>query len=257
MARKLSWTLGDENDVEPYTGDKPPGVRRIGPEDLDVVFQPIVDLRTRKQLAVEALTRCRLPQYSSPVTLFQQASLAGSCGRLGRAIRDVTFDRCAGIPVFVNVHPDELSARWLVRPDDPICFHDARVYIEVTESAAFEYFDLVAGALREVTARTGAFTVIDDFGAGYSNLKRISDLEPDIVKLDRLLIRGLPDSRRQRVLVRGVIELCVDIGAEVVAEGIETEDELRAVIDVGAQYGQGYLLAKPGYPIPEIRWPWP
>lgn len=255
--RRLTWTLSDDDAVAGYTSDKPPGVRHIGRDDIEVVFQPIVDLATKKQLAVEALTRCKLPEWKSPVALFQQASVAGFCGRLGRIVREVTFERCAGVAVFVNVHPDELSARWLVRPDDPIGFHDARVYIEITESAAFEYFDLVSGALRELTARTGAFTVIDDFGAGYSNLKRIADLEPDVVKLDRLLIRGLEQSRRQQTLVRGVVELCVDIGAKVVAEGIETADELRAVIDVGAHYGQGYLLARPAHPIPEIAWPLP
>jgi EAL domain-containing protein (putative c-di-GMP-specific phosphodiesterase class I) len=97
--------------------------------------------------------------------------------------------------------------------------------------------------------------VIDDFGAGYSNLKRIVDLEPQIVKLDLAFTRDLDRLPRQRMLVEHVVNLCVQLGAQVVAEGIETIDELKATIDCGVHYGQGYLLARPGFPVPEVRWP--
>lgn len=241
--------------MAPYRDDAADDVRRIGPEDLSVVFQPIVDLRTHASFAVEALARCKLPEYASPMTLFARASAAGYCGRLGRHLRQITFDLCPGQPLFVNVHPDELAMRWLVRPDDPIGFHDAPVYIEVTETVAFEHHDVVASALREIGSRTGAKTVIDDFGVGYSNLRRLADLEPAIVKLDRVLVHGLPHNPRQRLLVEGVVKMCEDIGAQVVAEGIETADELRAVVDVGCHYGQGFLLARPAAPIPDVLWP--
>jgi len=97
--------------------------------------------------------------------------------------------------------------------------------------------------------------VIDDLGSGFSNLKRISDLQPQVVKLDMELIAGLDQNRNQRRLVASIVRLCVDMGAVVVAEGIETKDELAAVIDSGAHFGQGYLLARPSHPIPSISWP--
>jgi EAL domain-containing protein (putative c-di-GMP-specific phosphodiesterase class I) len=96
---------------------------------------------------------------------------------------------------------------------------------------------------------------VDDLGAGYSNLKIIADLEPKVVKLDRSLIQDLDKKPRQRKLVASTISLCNELGASVVAEGIETAAELSAVIDSGAQFGQGYLLARPAFPLPSVKWP--
>jgi EAL domain-containing protein (putative c-di-GMP-specific phosphodiesterase class I) len=223
--------------------------------DLDVVFQPIVDMQTGATFAYEALTRCKWPEFKNPLVLFQQAEAERACGPLGRKIREVAFGRCADAPLFVNLHPHELSDGWLVRPDDPLFFHDRAVYLEITESAAFSYFGLCAGVLKEICSRGGAYLVVDDLGAGHSNLKRIVDLEPHVVKLDLALVRGIEKSRRQQILVRQVVSLCEELGAKVVAEGIETEDELRAVLDTGAHYGQGYLFARPAFPIPTAKWP--
>jgi len=249
-----SWTV---TEAEGLTAeDVFSGVRGITAEDLDVVFQPIVDLRHRRVHAVESLTRCKLPDYPTPTALFTAASEQQATGRLGRLVREVTFERCgARMPVFVNIHPDELTSRWLVRPDDPINLHDGPLFLEITESAALDYYDLCRGVLREICARTGATLVVDDLGAGYSNLKRIVDLQPGVVKLDLALIRGLDVSRRQQILVKNVVQLCRDLGASVVAEGIETVAELEAVVDLGCDFGQGYLLARPGYPIPKAIWP--
>jgi EAL domain-containing protein (putative c-di-GMP-specific phosphodiesterase class I) len=228
---------------------------RVTRHDLDVVFQPIVDLRTGWTVAYEALTRCKLQELRDPVVLFERASAEGCVGKLGRSIRDVAFERCGDAPIFVNIHPAELNEGWLVRPDDPIFFHDRAVYLEVTESAAFAYFELCLNVLREISARGGGYLVVDDLGAGYSNLKRVLDLEPRVVKLDLALVRGIEKSRRQQILVRQVVALCQELGADVVAEGIETVEELKAVRDSGAQMGQGYLFARPAYPSPRAVWP--
>jgi EAL domain-containing protein (putative c-di-GMP-specific phosphodiesterase class I) len=224
-------------------------------QDIDIVYQPIVDMATGWTVAFEALTRCKWPEFKNPVDLFSRAQAEGSVGRLGRVVRDVAFTRCDDAPLFVNIHPYELNEEWLVRPDDPIFFHDRAVYLEVTESAAFNYFETCVSVLREITARGGGYLVVDDLGAGYSNLKRVLDLEPNIIKLDIALVRGIEKSRRQQILVRQVVALCLELGADVVAEGIETVEELKAIRDTGAQYGQGYLFAKPSYPAPRSSWP--
>ena len=237
------------------SGSKATSVHDLTVGDIDVAFQPIVDLQTGLTFAYEALARCRWPEFKNPLVLLQQAETERACGPLGRKIREVAFSRCADAPLFVNLHPHELSDGWLVRPDDPLFFHDRAVYLEITESAAFSYFGLCAGVLKEICSRGGAYLVVDDLGAGHSNLKRIVDLEPHVVKLDLALVRGIEKSRRQQILVRQVVALCQELGAKVVAEGIETEDELRAVLDTGAHYGQGYLFAKPAFPIPTSKWP--
>jgi len=229
--------------------------RTLTSEQLPSVYQPIVDLRTGEMFAHEALVRCNVEAFASPLGLFQQAMAEGTCGQLGRLIRDATFAQLPDAPLFINLHPHELIDRWLVRPDDPICFHTHPVYLEITESATLEYYDLCLNVLKEVCNRTGAHLVIDDLGAGYSNLSRLVDLEPEIVKLDRELITGIDRNQRKQILVRTLVQMCGELGARVVAEGIETLGELETVRDLGADFGQGYFLARPNYPAPEVHWP--
>jgi EAL domain-containing protein (putative c-di-GMP-specific phosphodiesterase class I) len=226
----------------------------VRPSDLSAVFQPIVSLKDGSLFAYEALVRCSIPTFSPPV-LFEHAAAASATGRLGRMIREIAVPLCGGIPVFVNLHPNELEEEWIVRPDDPIFFHDHDVYLEITESAPLTHFDLCARVLREVCGRAGAHLVVDDLGAGYSNLNLIADLEPDVVKLDRKLVQNLHSKPRQQKVVQMVVRLCEELGASVVAEGIETTDEFDAVCDTGANYGQGYLFARPAYPLPVATWP--
>jgi EAL domain-containing protein (putative c-di-GMP-specific phosphodiesterase class I) len=246
---------GSHRPFEALRSDPPPNAEGLSEKDIDIVFQPIVSVLTRRVFAYEALTRCRWPSLANPETLFRRASEESCCGRLGRIVRAASVARAPGVPLFVNVHPDELSARWLVRPDDPVFFHDHDVYVEITESAAFTHYEVCVNVLKEIQSRAGIFLAVDDLGAGHSNLKRVLDLEPRIVKLDRALITGLDQNPRQQILVRHVVRLCVELGAEVVAEGIETADELSAVVDLGCHYAQGYLLGRPSYPLPPGHWP--
>ena len=229
--------------------------RMVAPEDLSVVFQPIVDLRNGSPFAHEALVRCRVETLRPPPVLFDRAVQLGCVGRLGRMIRETAMPLSSGLRLFVNLHPQELNESWVIRPDDPIFLHDSEVYLEITESAPLTHFDRCLVLLREMKSRGGIYLVVDDLGAGYSNLKTISDLEPRVVKLDRDLVVGIDRNPRQRQLVQSVVRLCTDLGAQTVVEGIETVEELKAVRDTGADFGQGYLLARPGYPIPEVTWP--
>jgi EAL domain-containing protein (putative c-di-GMP-specific phosphodiesterase class I) len=248
---RLHWTFnGDPNQTGPASG-----VRSITGDDISMVFQPIVEIETGLLFAHEALVRCKLPQFASPLMLFLAAETEHACGHLGRIIRQQTFERCQDTALFVNVHPEELSQRWLVRPDDPIFFHEREVYLEITESAAFTHYDLCMSVLKDVCARSGAHLVVDDYGAGHSNLARILDLNPEIVKLDGALIRGIDKDPRRQIMVRHMVALCADLGAKVVAECIETVEELKAVADQGVHFAQGYVLARPAFPAPQFDFP--
>ncbi|MEZ4224947.1 MAG: EAL domain-containing protein [Polyangiaceae bacterium] len=229
--------------------------RMVAPEDLSVVFQPIVRLPDARPFGYEAFVRCRAPAFANPLVLFEQAVAAGCAGRLGRMIREIAVGLAGSTPLFVNVHPQELSEGWLVRPDDPIFRHDDEVFLEITESVPLTHFDLCLSVLKEVRSRGAVHLVVDDLGAGYSNLKRIADLEPRVVKLDRALIAGLERSARQRQLVANVVRLCKRLDARVVAEGVETLEEHAALCAAGADLAQGYLYARPGYPIPSVHVP--
>lgn len=222
--------------------------------DIGIAFQPIVDIRHRRIHAYEALARCPPAWFSGPTELFATAVRAGRVGELGRMHREKASHICAGQALFLNIDPAELDQGWLVRPDDPLFRHRGQLTLEITETVPIHYFAQCHSILAEIRAK-GIQLAIDDFGAGFSNLKYIADLQPDIVKLDRQLITGLAAGSRQLRLVQSIVKLCHDMGSKVLAEGIETAAELHAVEAAGVDFAQGYLLARPGNPPPDFSWP--
>lgn len=252
MRNFVEWLQSIEAPQRTRNGSTPdfervPAVLADG--ELRVVYQPIVDLRHRKVFAYEALVRSTSPHFQGPPALFTEAIRSKYCGALGRAVRDITVQHAPQYPLFVNIHPNEFDEGWLVQPDDPIFRHDHGVYLEITESVPLSHFSLCHSVLSEMRSR-GVMLAVDDLGAGYSNLKYIADLSPQIVKLDRGLIVNMQKGTRQHRLVRSIVRMCEDLGTRVVAEGIETIEEARAVIETGAHYGQGFYFAKPSFPPP-------
>jgi EAL domain-containing protein (putative c-di-GMP-specific phosphodiesterase class I) len=231
----------------------PTAIRRvIDTKQVHVVFQPIVDLKSNKIFAYEALARTKAPEFGGPMELFAAAVAEGLTGELGRLLRVLALEGCTTHPLFLNIHPAELNEKWVVQPDDPVFQHDKGVYLEITEAVPLTHFKLCQSMLAEVRGR-GVHLVVDDLGAGYSNLKYIADLQPRIVKLDRELITGLTRDTRLYKLVSAIVRMCEDLDSKVVAEGIETKEELDAVTSAGARYGQGYFLARPAYPPPVVN----
>jgi EAL domain-containing protein (putative c-di-GMP-specific phosphodiesterase class I) len=221
---------------------------------LQMHYQPIVDLRTRKVFAQEALCRPNSERLKSPVDLVAAAVQAGRIGELGRLQRLQAVKNCPDWPLFLNIEPHEFDQGWLVRPDDPLFRHRKPVYLEITETVPLKFFEQCHSVLAELREK-GVLLAIDDLGAGFSNLKYITELEPDIVKLDRELVKGVGAGTRQFDLLESITKLCHQMRAKVVAEGIETEEELTAVIQANVDYCQGYLLARPALPPPAISFP--
>ena len=234
---------------DPATVDEAPPAAR----ELYVAFQPIVNFERRTIFGYEALLRCRSETKTHAVQVIQEAIAAGSWGQMGRDLREMAVRGSPRAALFLNLHPSEFNEGWLVRPDDAMFYHDEPVYLEITESVPLSHFKHCHGVLREIRGR-GISLAIDDLGAGYSNLKYIADLNPEVVKVDRQLIANLRSESRTQKLVAALVKLCDSMNAKVVAEGIETPEELSAVIDTGAHYGQGYLFARPASPAPEVDW---
>lgn len=220
--------------------------------DFYIAFQPVVALRDFRIFGYEGLARSRASDYPSPLEMISAAIEEAAMGELGRALRQIAVDTCPDVPLFLNIHPAEFDEAWLVRPDDPLAIHVNDVYLEVTESVPIEYYRFCHSVLSEIRSK-GIRLAVDDLGAGYSNLKYIADLAPEIVKLDRQLIAGLDTNPRLHALVTSIVRLCSELGAHVVAEGIETEAEFEAAIRTGAHYGQGFYLGRPAYPAPSLR----
>lgn len=220
---------------------------------LYVALQPIIDLQHGGIFGQEVLIRGSAPGFATPAEILRSAIDQAYMGELGRDIRRMAVIAAPEERLFLNIHPSEFGEGWMVRPDDAMFSHENEVYLEITESVPISHFSYCHSILREVRAR-GVMLVVDDLGAGYSNLKYIADLAPEIVKLDREMIARLDRDERLRKLLRSVVRMCEDMGARVVAEGIETADELRIVVESGAHFGQGYHIARPAAPAPVIDW---
>jgi EAL domain-containing protein (putative c-di-GMP-specific phosphodiesterase class I) len=232
----------------------PPDVKQaLESGKLYIAYQPLVDLRTKRTFAFEALVRSDDPELPNALSVIVAAVESGFMGVLGRALRRMAIQGCPAYPLFLNVHPDEFDEGWLVRPDDSITEHERDVYLEITESVPLSHYRHCHSALREIRAK-GVKVAIDDLGAGYSNLKYIADLSPEVVKLDRELIMNLTRESRLHVLVTSIVDLCRRQGARVVAEGIETREEMLAVLETGAHFGQGYFLARPSRELQFVDW---
>jgi EAL domain-containing protein (putative c-di-GMP-specific phosphodiesterase class I) len=247
-AVKLRWT-------DPGPKVLKSSVRGLQESDVSAVFQPIVSLADGSTFAHEALARCHDPRFPTPIALFTRAEQENACGRIGRLVRNVIFEHCSRQPVFVNLHPQELHQRWLVQPTDPLFVHEAPIYLEVTESAALQHYDVCANVLAEVCGRSNARLVVDDLGAGHSDMDRVLLLRPQMVKLDMSLVRDIDQEPVRQREVLGIVERCHELGARVVAEGIQGMDELMAIRDLGVEFGQGYLFGRPQRWLDAGWWP--
>src|SRR2546428_4766275 len=128
----------------------PPIKQVLATRQMRVVFQPIVDLRARAIFAYEALLRSTSPLFSSPPSMFRAAVESQCCGELGRTVRQMSIAAVPTMPLFLNVHPNELDEGWIVPPDDPIFQHGEAVYLEITESVPPSHFRLCQSILREI-----------------------------------------------------------------------------------------------------------
>lgn len=220
------------------------------------VYQPIVDAKTLRPRAFEALCRPAHAAFPGPYQLFQVAERAGRIAELGRATRHIATRVVDDLPadtlLFLNLHPRELN-RALEEELTTLFAGRARsIVLEVTESAELPDTDFHKGLIRRLK-EFGFRVALDDLGAGYAGLNSLSSLEPDIVKLDMELVRGIHEDRRSARLVRHIIDFADEEGILVVAEGVETAEEARAAIHLGCHLLQGYFFAKPGPPFPEVH----
>ncbi|HXY44159.1 MAG TPA: EAL domain-containing protein [Acidimicrobiales bacterium] len=218
----------------------------IETDNVDIACQPIIDLGTGDCLGVEALARFPAP-FGSPDQTFADAEDVGLGLEIERlAIREAWKLLPRLRPeqfLALNVSPSallELAGRAQKRDDLPL----GSLVVEITEqSVVHSYADLrnAVAPLRQ----NGLRLAIDDAGAGYASLHHIVELRPDFIKVDRSLVDGVADDHARRVAVSAFVLLSLDLGAMVVAEGVESPRDLAAVCDLGVHAAQGYLLGRP------------
>jgi EAL domain-containing protein (putative c-di-GMP-specific phosphodiesterase class I) len=226
-------------------------------DTLWMAYQPIVDHRAKTIFGYEALLRSAEPALPNPGAVIEAAARLGRLQHVGRAVRASApspMSRTADdVLLFVNLHTKDLDDPSLLEPSSSLADIAARVVLEITERASLEG---VADARAKVARlrEMGFRIAIDDLGAGYAGLTSFAMLEPEFVKLDMTLVRDVHTSPVKQKLVRSMTALCRDMGIVVIAEGIESVAERDAVLGLGCELLQGYLIARPGPAFPEIKW---
>lgn len=222
-----------------------------------IAYQPIISWSTRTLFAYEALVRNEEPALRSPGDLFEAAERLGRLHELGQMIRQRVADTIRDIPapglVFVNVHTADLQDDSLFHPSSPLSEHASRVVLEITERAALDQVKDLMARMAQLR-KMGYRIAVDDLGAGYAGLTSFAQLEPEVVKVDMSLVRGIDSSPTKQKLLSSIIALCRDLQIQIIAEGIETEAERDTLIRLGGDLCQGYLFAHPGrpYPVPRL-----
>jgi len=226
-------------------------------DEIGILFQPQVAVTSGAIVGVEALARWRHPRLGElgAPTLFAAAERSDYLVPLSRHVQRIALARAAAWPealghlrVAVNVtaadiaQPD-FAADFLALVDD-VGIARNRLTVEVTESGLIEDLGRAAGLLAELRA-AGLRVAIDDFGTGYSSLAYLKALPLDYLKIDQHFSQDIVGSPRDRVVVRGVIELARSLGLAVVAEGVETEEQLSLLAAEGCTFYQGFLCAPP------------
>lgn len=228
--------------------------RALEPAAFAMVFQPVVDLRSGLVVGVEALARFRPDPQRSPALWFAEAAEVGRQAELEVAAVRAAWSHLDEIPdrmyLSVNASPQTVLTQAFQQLFDQ---HGAeRLVVEVTEHAAVDDYEALGDALLRLRSR-GARLAVDDAGAGYASLRHILRLDPDVIKLDVSLTRGIDRDSRRRALACALIPFAEQIGATITAEGIETQQELDALRELGVCYGQGFFLAPPA-PVPLLGW---
>ena len=223
-------------------------------DKLSTVFQPVFDLRKGAVLGYEALSRGPAGSvYQMPLRLFEMAERADLVFELDRKCRRRALRSAAKLPprakLFVNVYPSamydpEFQGEALVRLVQAHGLSPDRVVLEITEKSAIENYEVFSEALGELT-RHGFSIAVDDVGAGYSGLEKIAHLNPRYLKFDRELIREIDSSYIRREMTRALASFAESIGSAIIAEGIERPEERDTLIDLGVEFGQGFLLGRP------------
>lgn len=214
---------------------------------LDVHFQPIVNWDAQRVEAYEALVRCPLEPLRAPPRLFALARDLGRCQELSRRIRKIAVDRFAdeappSASLFLNLAPEDFADPMLYSTSGPFARLARRCVLEISEQVRLDAE--MKRSLRKLR-RAGFRVAVDDVGAGYAGLNRIAEITPDVIKLDMAIVRDIHKTPLKQRLVRALAVVARDGDIDVVAEGVENEEELLSLGVLGADLIQGYYLARP------------
>ncbi len=213
---------------------------------VSMAFQPIVSLADNAPIAVEALARFPAEPQQMANVWFREAARCGLIVELDMVTMTKALEALEWLPREVSLHinlaPETLFAGRGMELLDLV--EPQRVVVELTEHSDIADYAQLNRALAPLRER-GVKLAVDDVGAGFSSLRHVLVLEPDMIKLDVSLCRGIDSNGVRRALARALTAFGQEVDKLVVAEGVETESELEALVELGVTHAQGYLLGRP------------
>jgi EAL domain-containing protein (putative c-di-GMP-specific phosphodiesterase class I)/CheY-like chemotaxis protein len=216
-------------------------------DQLRLVFQPIVRVNSQEVYGVELLLRSDHPELDGPLAVLDAVERCDRVLELGGYVNRLAALWALRIPepilLFVNLHPAQLGDPDLHARFAPLLPFAHRVVLEITERSGLADVTGWEGALRTLTD-AGFRIAVDDLGAGYNGLNMLVALEPAIIKADASLIRGIDESPRKQGLLSLLNKMAGIIGAELIAEGVESIAEYDATVKCGVTFIQGFVVAR-------------
>ncbi|MEV4411740.1 EAL domain-containing protein [Catellatospora sp. NPDC049609] len=241
--------------------------RAIAEQEFSLRYQPVVGLTGRRTVGLEALVRWEHPHRGTlgPGEFIGLAEESGLIVPIGTQVVRQALAMAARWPTHAGLGPYvsiNISARQfrtpgvvadLLRELDEAGLPANRLMLEIVESLLLHEEEDVWADLAQLR-EAGVRVAIDDFGTGYSSLSYLRQMALDVVKLDKSFVGEIAVSEQQRALVEGIVRLANTLGLEVIAEGIETQEQREILAEIGCPYGQGYLFSKPLPPMEALRW---
>jgi EAL domain-containing protein (putative c-di-GMP-specific phosphodiesterase class I) len=249
FAETLAETIGSYEErhriEQQFLGQAEAMIAAGGPK---IALQPIIELATRRTIAVEALSRFPTDAYDTE-GWFAEASRAGGGLELELDAVSAALDLLPSIPagqrLSVNASPALVISPGLAAVLDGHPYE--RLIIEVTEHHLAESIDALIERAKQLQDK-GAWVAIDDTGTGYSSMHQILQVAPDVIKLDRALVSNVDADPMKRALAHAFVTFTREAGVRLIAEGVETAAELRTLEELGVPLAQGFYLARPALP---------
>jgi EAL domain-containing protein (putative c-di-GMP-specific phosphodiesterase class I)/CheY-like chemotaxis protein len=217
-------------------------------QTLWMAYQPIVR-RDGEVLGYEAFLRCEEPMLPNPGAVLKAAERLRRTHDVGRAVRDlvaseVPRDADESSLLFINLHREDLLDPMLYLANAALSRIARRVIFELTDRASLHGVSDVESRVARLRS-LGFRIAIDDLGAGEAGLSTITQLEPEFVKLDISVVRGVHRDPTKHRIVQSLVDVCHGMGKLVIAEGVESAEEQSALLSVGCDFLQGYYFGRP------------
>jgi EAL domain-containing protein (putative c-di-GMP-specific phosphodiesterase class I) len=223
-------------------------------EDVTTLYEPIVNITTRQVRGYEGLVRGPWGSpLHSPAALFEVAGEVGMLFELDCLCRRIALRGARGLQpghlLFLNclptaIHDPAFRGDVLRRTLEDLRLRPSDVVFEISEKESIRSFEIFREA-RDYFAELGLKIALDDTGAAYGSLEALMELSPDFIKVDLSLVRSIDTDPPRQELLRALHAVAGKLGAEIIAEGIETSEELATIQSLGIPYGQGYLFGRP------------